>query len=134
MMGDTHPVSVVASGGAIWRPQEKLYGNIYDHVYADFVYANGVRLTSHCRQYPERKVRRVNELVVGTRGRSTVRDLGAPSKTSPYVAGAHRHAGLDSRLRPVSEPRPGGSLFDDDRHHGPRVGPTPGWRSPGTWS
>ena len=85
VMGDTHPESVVASGGAIWRPREKLYGNIYDHVHADFVYANGVRMTSHCRQYPERKVRRVNELVVGTRGRSTVRDLGTPSKTSPYV-------------------------------------------------
>ena len=83
--GDTHPVSVVASGGAVWRPREKLYGNIYDHVYADFEYANGVRMSSHCRQYPERKVRRVNELVVGTRGRSTVRDLGTPSQTSPYV-------------------------------------------------
>ena len=85
VMGDTHPVSVVASGGAIWRPQEKLYGNIYDHVYADFVYANGVRMASHCRQYPERKVRRVNELVVGTRGRSTVRDLGTPVETSRYA-------------------------------------------------
>ena len=85
VMGDTHPESVVASGGAIWRPREKLYGNIYDHVYADFVYANGVRMASHCRQYPERRVRRVNELVVGTRGRSTVRDLGTPSRTSPKV-------------------------------------------------
>lgn len=85
VMGDTHPESVVASGGAIWRPREKLYGNIYDHVHADFVYANGVRMSSHCRQYPDRKVRRVNELVVGTRGRSTARDLGTPSKTSPYV-------------------------------------------------
>ena len=85
VLGDTHPVSVVASGGAVWRPREKLYGNIYDHVYADFEYANGVRMSSHCRQYPERKVRRVNELVVGTRGRSTVRDLGTPSQTSPYV-------------------------------------------------
>lgn len=85
VMGDSHPESVVASGGAIWRPREKLYGNIYDHVHADFVYANGVRMTSHCRQYPERRVRRVNELVVGTRGRSTVRDLGSPSQTSPYV-------------------------------------------------
>ena len=46
------PVSVVASGGAIWRPEDRLHGNIYDHVFADFVYANGVRMTSHCRQYP----------------------------------------------------------------------------------
>ncbi len=85
VMGDTHPVSVVASGGAIWRPREKLYGNIYDHVASDFVYANGVRMTSVCRQYPGREVRRVNELIVGTRGRSTGRDLGIPSEISPFV-------------------------------------------------
>ncbi len=85
VMGDTHPERVVASGGAVWRPRERLYGNIYDHVYADFEYANGVRMASHCRQYPERKVRRVNELVVGTRGRSTVTDLGNKSKTNQYV-------------------------------------------------
>ena len=88
VMGDTHPESVVASGGAIWRPREKLYGNIYDHCHADFIYANGVRMTSHCRQYPERKVRRVDELVVGTRGRSNVRDLGTTANRSPYV---HEH-------------------------------------------
>ena len=85
---DSHPVSVVASGGACWRPREMLYGNIYDHLYADFVYANGVRMTSHCRQYPDRKVRRVNELVVGTKGRSDCRDLGQQAGVSPYV---HEH-------------------------------------------
>ncbi len=81
----THPVRVVASGGAAWRPREMLYGNIYDHLYADFEYANGVRMTSHCRQYPEMKVRRVDELVVGAKGRSDCRDLGTPSEISPYV-------------------------------------------------
>ena len=85
---DSHPVSVVASGGASWRPPEMLYGNIYDHLYADFVYPNGVRMTSHCRQYPERKVRRVNELVVGTKGSSDCRALGQKAGVSPYV---HEH-------------------------------------------
>ena len=46
-----HPVEVVASGGAAWRPREEEYGNIYDHLSADFVYANGVHMSSHCRQY-----------------------------------------------------------------------------------
>src|SRR5690349_19971818 len=46
-----HPAEVVASGGAAWRPREEDYGNIYDHIYADFVYANGVHMSSHCRQY-----------------------------------------------------------------------------------
>jgi predicted dehydrogenase len=88
VMGD-HPVSVVASGGAVWRPENRLYGNIYDHCFADFVYANGVRMTSHCRQYPNagrdgNGVRRVSELVVGTKGRSDCRDMGQPG-TNPYV-------------------------------------------------
>ena len=82
------PVSVVASGGAVWRPENRLYGNIYDHCHADFVYANGVRMSSHCRQYPNSRdpngVRRVNELVVGTKGRSNCRDMGEPG-TNPYV-------------------------------------------------
>ena len=78
----SHPVSVVASGGAAWRPREMIYGNIYDHLAADFVYPNGVRMTSHCQQYPESKVRRVNELVVGTKGRSDCRDLG---QKNPYA-------------------------------------------------
>jgi predicted dehydrogenase len=48
----THPVEVVATGGAAWRPREEIYGNIYDHISADFVYPNGVRMSSYCRQYP----------------------------------------------------------------------------------
>ena len=45
---------MVASGGAAWRPREELYGNIYDHMTSDFVYPNGVHLSSYCRQYPQR--------------------------------------------------------------------------------
>ncbi|MGQ9635416.1 MAG: Gfo/Idh/MocA family protein [Bryobacteraceae bacterium] len=75
----THPVRAVASGGVAWRPDEELYGNIYDHLYADFVYPNGVRLSSHCRQYPPKVTySRVAELVVGSKGRSNGRDLGTP--------------------------------------------------------
>jgi len=78
----THPVRVVASGGAVWRPREELYGNIYDHMASDFVYPNGVHLSSHCRQYPPtdaagtKLYRRVDDLIVGTKGRSTGTDLG----------------------------------------------------------
>jgi predicted dehydrogenase len=65
----THPVKVQASGGAAWRPKEEIYGNIYDHLYADFVYPNGVRMQSMCRQYPKGSFQRVNEEVVGGKGR-----------------------------------------------------------------
>jgi len=84
---DAHPIRAVASGGAVWRPESRLHGNIYDHCATDFLYADGVRMTSHCRQYPNARqdgVRRVDELVVGTRGRSTCRDMGKKG-INPYV-------------------------------------------------
>lgn len=81
----THPVSVVASGGVAWRPREELYGNIYDHMSSDFVYPNGVHLSSHCRQYPQGCFRKVEDLIVGTKGRSNGRDMGTKG-LNPYVA------------------------------------------------
>lgn len=74
----THPERVVASGGASWRPREELYGNIYDHLAADFIYPNGVRWSSHCRQYPAKvSFNRVADLFVGAQGRSNGRDMGS---------------------------------------------------------
>jgi predicted dehydrogenase len=80
----THPQRVVASGGAAWRPREEEYGNIYDHLVADFVYPNGVHMFSHCRQYPSGSYSNTSELVVGTKGRSNCVDMGAP-RMDPYV-------------------------------------------------
>jgi predicted dehydrogenase len=79
-----HPVSVVASGGAAWRPREELYGNIYDHMTSDFVYASGVHLASSCRQYPAKLFREVSDMIVGTKGRSNGLDLGSKG-INPYV-------------------------------------------------
>jgi predicted dehydrogenase len=79
-----HPVRVVASGGIAWRPREELYGNIYDHMSSDFVYPNGVHLTSHCRQYPQGAYRNVSDLLVGTTGKSNGLDLGTKG-INPYV-------------------------------------------------
>jgi predicted dehydrogenase len=81
-----HPVEVLASGGAAWRPREELYGCIYDHIGADFVYANGVHMSSYCRQYPRPLPGNVSELVVGTKGRSSAHDLGPNAATRPYVS------------------------------------------------
>ncbi len=82
----THPVRAVASGGVAWRPREEVYGNIYDHVAADFVYPNGVHMSSYCRQYPNEKhiYRRVGELLVGTKGRTNCQDMGTKG-INPYV-------------------------------------------------
>ena len=74
---NAHPVSVVASGGASWRPNDpEFYGNIYDHISAEFVYPNGVRMLSHCRQFPKGSYENVSELVAGAKGTSNAHDLG----------------------------------------------------------
>lgn len=81
----THPVEVTASGGVAWRPREEEYGNIYDHVHADFVYPNGVHMASHCRQFPNPAAQNVSERLVGTKGvidSGTLR--GAKLETNPY--------------------------------------------------
>ena len=79
-----HPVEVVASGGVAWRTREELHGNIFDHMNSDYVYPNGVRLSSHCRQYPRGVFNNVSDLIVGSKGRSDGRDLGAKG-INPYV-------------------------------------------------
>ena len=83
----THPVEVVASGGAAWRPREEEYGNIYDHIAADFVYPNGVHMSSRCRQYQGQSMAgNVSERLVGTKGvidSSALR--GARLPFDPYV-------------------------------------------------
>jgi len=81
-----HPVRAVGSGGVAWRPREELYGNIYDHFSVDFVYPNGVHMSSYCRQYPNLPHihRNVSELLVGTKGRTNCRDMGTQG-INPYV-------------------------------------------------
>ncbi|HUA58496.1 MAG TPA: gfo/Idh/MocA family oxidoreductase, partial [Verrucomicrobiae bacterium] len=82
-----HPVEVVASGGAAWRPREAEYGNIYDHISADFVYANGVHLSSACRQFQGREMAgNVSERIVGTKGVIDSASLrGGRNAVDPYV-------------------------------------------------
>ena len=83
----THPVKVAATGGAVWRPKNEIYGNIYDHISADFTYANGVHMSSYCRQFPPDKDihRNISELIVGTKGRTNCHDLGGGEGEDPYV-------------------------------------------------
>jgi len=80
-----HPVSVVASGGAAWRPREEEYGNIYDHLSADFEYADGSHMSSYCRQY-NGSAQNVSERIVGTKGVIDSSELrGARLPFDPYV-------------------------------------------------
>lgn len=81
----THPVKVFATGGAAWRPEDAVHGNIYDHVAADFEYANGVRMSSYCRQIAKTDniYTNISELVVGSKGRSNCHDM-STRKNKPY--------------------------------------------------
>ncbi|HTT65979.1 MAG TPA: Gfo/Idh/MocA family oxidoreductase [Bryobacteraceae bacterium] len=91
----THPVKVFASGGAAWRPRTEIYGNIYDHIDADFTYANGVHMSSHCRQYRKPAYQDVSELLVGTKGRTDCKDMGEKGG-DPYV---EEHIALVKSIR-----------------------------------
>ena len=51
---------------------------------SDFVYPNGVHLSSHCRQYPRGVYNNVSDLIVGTKGRSNGTDMGEKG-INPYV-------------------------------------------------
>jgi predicted dehydrogenase len=96
LMG-THPISVVAYGGAAWRPRTEIYGGIYDHIAADFIFANGVRLSSYCRQFPDPKMyRNISEMVIGTTGRSNCHDLGTQGDLRDYIA---EHTALVHSIR-----------------------------------
>jgi len=90
-----HPVKAFASGGAAWRPRTEIYGNIYDHVDADFVYPNGVHMSSHCRQFPKGSYQNVSELIVGSKGRTNCKDTGGKGE-NPYV---REHIALVKSIR-----------------------------------
>lgn len=89
----THPAKVAATGGAVWRPREELYGNIYDHISSDFVYPNGVHMSSYCRQFqpqPQgitlRTYQNVSEEIAGSKGRQILRQQGGPGYRSEHTA------------------------------------------------
>jgi predicted dehydrogenase len=112
-MGTT-PKNVMGMGGRQVRvgPQ---YGNIYDHFSVEFEYANGVRVSSMCRQ-TKGCHERVEERIVGTKGvswstSSATRITGATpwtfegDETNPYV---QEHIDLIASIRkgtPLNEGR-----------------------------
>ena len=81
-----HPVEVIASGGAAWRPREEEYGNIYDHCSADYVYADGSHMSSYCRQFNNPAAGNVSERIIGTKGVIDSNSLrGVKPPFDPYV-------------------------------------------------
>jgi len=65
----THPVRAYGMGGRQYHTDRG--GNIYDHFTVEFEYANGVRLTSMCRQI-EGTDKKIGEEITGTKGRGMI--------------------------------------------------------------
>ena len=111
-----HPVRAMGMGGRQSRISND-FGNIFDHFAVDYEYANGVHLTSMCRQVPD-CANRVAETIVGSRGTCET-DSGAKryeltgakpwsfdgTEANPYV---REHAALIESIRagsPINELR-----------------------------
>ncbi|QMU27255.1 Gfo/Idh/MocA family protein [Adhaeribacter radiodurans] len=67
---DGYPVSAQGMGGRQVR-NGKDHGEIYDHHYVEFTYADGTIFNSQCRHQPG-TMNRVEEVFVGTKGRATL--------------------------------------------------------------
>lgn len=91
---DAYPAKVTASGGRAWKPAEERYGDLWDNFNCDYEYPNGVHMFSMSRHWNE-SANAVFEEVVGTKGKSSCRDLGRDDG-DPYV---HEHVALLKSIR-----------------------------------
>ena len=72
-----HPVRAQGMGGRQVRNDKNLHGQIFDHHFVEYEYADGSKLFSQCRQGQPGTHQIVSEHVVGTKGRA---DLNVGSK------------------------------------------------------
>lgn len=91
----SHPISVVASGGRAWKPDEPKYGDIFDHFTCDFEYPNGVHVMSMSRHWYD-SASDVSEAIVGTKGTSDCRSMWEGEHENPYV---QEHIDLVASIR-----------------------------------
>lgn len=72
---DGHPISAQGMGGRQQRVDKK-YGQIYDHHFVEYTYANGVRINSQCR-HQAGVYNAVREEFTGTKGKLYLINSGA---------------------------------------------------------
>jgi predicted dehydrogenase len=65
-----HPVRAQGLGGRQVRNDKRLHGQIFDHHFVEYEYADGSKLFSQCRQGQPGTFTQVSEHVVGTKGRA----------------------------------------------------------------
>lgn len=79
------PARCLGMGGREVRTDPK-YGNIYDHFAVEYVYPNGARVMSMCRQV-EKASHRVGERLIGTKGSSDPNGVIEGRRAFKYEAG-----------------------------------------------
>jgi predicted dehydrogenase len=72
-----HPVRAQGMGGRQVRNDKRLHGQIFDHCFVEYEYADGTKLFSQCRQGQAGTHQQVSEHAVGTKGRA---DLNVQSR------------------------------------------------------
>ena len=77
-MDDEHPVAAQGMGGRERRNDRKT-GQIFDHHYVEFAYANGVIMNSQCRHMPN-CFNSVSETIIGSKGTLYFSDGGTQIK------------------------------------------------------
>ena len=65
-----HPVRAQGMGGRQVRNDKSLHGQIFDHHFVEYEYADGTKLFSQCRQGQPGTHQVVSEHIVGTKGRA----------------------------------------------------------------
>jgi myo-inositol 2-dehydrogenase/D-chiro-inositol 1-dehydrogenase len=109
------PVSAQGMGGRQVR-EGKEYGNIYDHHFVEYTYANGAKMFSQCRQIPG-CMNSVAEFAHGTRGWSDV----SGGRLLPTGA-EELKLGTRSRTKRALDPKNPFQLEHNDLFHAIRNG------------
>lgn len=109
-----HPISAQGMGGREQRTEAK-FGQIYDHHYVEYTYANGVRVNSQCR-HQSGVYNAVREEFTGTKGKVYLINSGACYATdhAGNIIWKYRASGGDAAAEGEAKGKKGRRSTDPD--------------------
>ena len=109
-----HPISAQGMGGREQRTEAK-FGQIYDHHYVEYTYANGVRVNSQCR-HQSGVYNAVREEFTGTKGKVYLINSGACYATdhAGNIIWKYRASGGDAAAEAETKGKKGRRSTDPD--------------------
>ncbi len=109
-----HPISAQGMGGREQRTEAK-FGQIYDHHYVEYTYANGVRVNSQCR-HQSGVYNAVREEFTGTKGKVYLINSGACYATdhAGNIIWKYRASGGDAAAEGETKGKKGRRSTDPD--------------------